>query len=201
VVRHRPVRPGGLYAPCKRLVDLVAALVLLAGLMPLFLVVAIAIPLDSPGSPLFFQVRVGRGGRPFRIWKFRTMRRDAPRTGPELTQAGDPRITRLGRWLRRMSVDELPQLVNILLGHMSFIGPRPEVPSLVDSAWSDEDRALVLAVRPGLSGWAQIHGRDDLDIPAKLAYDRAYVRALGPGIDFKILLATPGVLLGGAGIK
>lgn len=196
-----PVRPGGLYAPCKRLVDALGAGVMLVGLLPLFVCVAIAIPLDSPGSPLFFQTRVGRGGRPFRIWKFRTMRRDAPRTGPELTQVGDPRITRLGRLLRRTSIDEMPQVVNILLGDMSFIGPRPEVPSIVEADWSDEDRAIVLAVRPGLSGWAQIHGRDDLDIPAKLAFDRAYVRALGPGIDLKILLATPGVLLGGAGIK
>ncbi len=199
--RTVPVRPGALYAPCKRLVDAVAACVMLVLLLPLFAAVAIAIPLDSPGSPLFFQARVGRAGRPFRIWKFRTMRRDAPRTGPELTQVGDPRITRLGRLLRRTSIDELPQLVNILLGDMSFIGPRPEVPSIVEADWSDEDRAVVLAVRPGLSGWAQIHGRDDLDIPAKLAYDRAYVRAMGPGIDLKILLATPGVLLGGAGIK
>jgi len=200
MARRAPVS-GGWYGPLKRLLDVFGALVLLAMALPLLVLVAIAIPLDSPGSPLFKQVRAGRAGRPFRIWKFRSMRSDAPRTGPELTQVGDPRITRLGRWLRRTSIDELPQLVNILVGDMSFIGPRPEVPSIVESEWSDEDRRLVLSVRPGLSGWAQIHGRDDLDIPVKLAFDRAYVRAVGPRIDFKILIATPRVLLAGVGIK
>lgn len=190
-----------MYPFFKRLIDMAGALLLIVATSPLFLLAAILIPLESPGSPLFTQARVGRGGRNFTIFKFRSMRRDAPHSGPVLTQVGDPRITGLGRLLRRTSIDELPQLFNILKGDMSFIGPRPEVPSIVASDWSEEDRALVLSVRPGLSGWAQVHGRDDLDIPTKLIFDREYAQRMGPGLDLRILIQTPIILLTGQGIK
>jgi lipopolysaccharide/colanic/teichoic acid biosynthesis glycosyltransferase len=182
----------------KRLADLVAALALGVLLLPVLLVIAAAIRLDSPGPALFRQWRVGRGGRPFVIYKLRTMRTGV--AGPELTQAGDPRITRLGRLLRRTSIDELPQLLNIVKGDMSFIGPRPEVPGILETEWSVQQRDI-LSVRPGLSGWAQIHGRDDLPLEAKLAYDMDYVRDPGLLRDVRILLATPGLLLSGRGIK
>lgn len=189
-----------MYRPLKRLIDVLGALVLLVLSSPLMCLAAIAVPLDSPGGPIFTQSRVGKGGRPFTIYKFRTMRRDAP-AGPVLTQVGDPRITRLGRFLRRTSLDEFPQLFNILKGDMSFIGPRPEVPSVVASEWSEEDRQKVLSVLPGLSGWAQIHGRDDLDIPTKLRFDREYSERISLWLDLVILVRTPLLLLTGRGIK
>lgn len=189
------------YLPLKRAADILFALLLGILLLPLLALVAIAIRLESPGPAIFRQIRMGRGGRPFTIYKFRSMVADAPRLGPELTERNDPRITRLGRLLRRTSVDEFPQLWNILKGDMSFIGPRPEVPSIVASEWSEEDRAHVLSVRPGLTGWAQVHGRDDLDIPTKLAYDREYAARVSLGLDLRILWRTPWILLTGRGIK
>jgi len=189
------------YLPLKRLADIFFALLLGLMLLPLLVAVAIAIRLESPGGAIFRQVRMGRLGQRFTIYKFRSMVADAPRLGPELTARNDPRITPLGRLLRRSSVDEFPQLWNILKGDMSFIGPRPEVPSIVEADWTPDDRARVLAVRPGLTGWAQIHGRDDLDIPTKLAYDREYARRVSAGLDLAILWRTPWILLTGQGIK
>lgn len=189
------------YLPVKRLADICFALALSLLLLPLMLAVAIAIRLESRGPAIFRQLRMGKGGKPFTIYKFRSMIADAPSRGPELTQRNDPRITRLGALLRRTSIDEFPQLWNILKGDMSFIGPRPEVPSIVETAWNDDDRARVLAVRPGLTGWAQIHGRDDLDIPTKLRYDREYAERVSLGLDLAILWRTPWVLLTGMGIK
>lgn len=190
-----------LYLPLKRLLDVLFGLLLGLLLLPLLVVVAVAIRLESPGPAIFRQQRMGRGGKPFTIYKFRSMVANAPRMGPELTQVNDPRITRLGHVLRRTSVDEFPQLWNILKGDMSFIGPRPEVPSIVEAEWTPDDRARVLSVRPGLSGWAQIHGRDDLDIPTKLGYDREYAERVSLGLDLTILWRTPWILLTGRGIK
>ena len=192
---------GRVYPFFKRLFDFFGALFLLILLSPILLIVAIAIPLESPGSPIFTQLRMGRGIKPFTIYKFRSMRKDAPSSGPVLTQVGDPRITRLGKFIRRTSLDELPQLFNILKGDMSFIGPRPEVPSIVASDWSEDDKRLVLSVLPGLSGWAQIHGRDDLDIPTKLRFDREYAEKRSFLLDLQILFRTPLLLLTGRGIK
>ncbi|MNL27522.1 UDP-N-acetylgalactosamine-undecaprenyl-phosphate N-acetylgalactosaminephosphotransferase [compost metagenome] len=189
-----------MYRLVKRAADIVGALILLVLSSPALLLAAIAIPLDSPGGPIFTQARMGRGAKPFTIFKFRTMRRGGE-AGPVLTQVGDSRITKLGALLRRTSIDELPQLFNILRGDMSFIGPRPEVPSIVESEWSEDDKARVLSVLPGLSGWAQIHGRDDLDIPTKLKYDREYAERIGLGLDLLILVRTPILLLTGEGIK
>jgi lipopolysaccharide/colanic/teichoic acid biosynthesis glycosyltransferase len=185
----------------KRAADLVFALLLGILLLPLLIVVAIAIRLESPGPAIFRQARMGRGDKPFTIYKFRSMVANAPRLGPELTERNDPRITRLGALLRRTSVDEFPQLWNILKGDMSFIGPRPEVPSIVETDWTADDRARVLSVRPGLTGWAQIHGRDDLDIPTKLRYDREYAERVSLALDLTILWRTPWILLTGQGIK
>jgi lipopolysaccharide/colanic/teichoic acid biosynthesis glycosyltransferase len=191
--------PRGPYVDViKPLCDFLGALALLILLGPVMIATAIAVKVDSPGPVLFVQDRVGRGGRLFRIYKFRSMRTD--QIGPVLTQVGDTRITRIGHLIRRTSIDEFPQLFNILKGEMSFIGPRPEVPSIVASDYTDEMRGA-LAVRPGLSGWAQVHGRDDLPIPNKLAYDLEYVRRVSPLLDLRICLLTPGLLLSGRGIK
>ncbi len=191
--------PAGLYVRAfKPTFDVLGATALLVVLWPVMAAVAIAVRLDSPGPALFLQDRVGRGGRVFKVWKFRSMKADGG--GPLLTQVGDPRITRVGRFIRRTSLDELPQIFNILKGEMSFIGPRPEVPGIVSDQYTPEMKRA-LTVRPGLSGWAQVHGRDDLPIQVKLGYDLEYIRSVSFLLDLKIFLMTPGVLLSGRGIK
>lgn len=182
----------------KPALDFVFAALLLVLLAPLLAAIWVLVRLDSPGAAVFAQDRVGLGGKVFRVLKFRSMYVDA--RGPVLTQVGDTRVTRLGRLLRRTSIDELPQLINILRGEMSFVGPRPEVPSIVEEHYTAEQRG-VLAIRPGLSGWAQLHGRDDLEIPVKLAYDLEYVRRISFGLDALIVLRTPLLLITGRGIK
>lgn len=139
----------------KRGLDLLFAGVGLLLLLPFMLVVAIAICLDSPGPVLFRQRRIGRNGRPFVIIKFRTMVNNADALGPRLTASADTRVTRLGGWLRRHKLDELPQLWNVLVGDMSLVGPRPEVPEYV-ALYPDEARRLILSVRPGITDPASV---------------------------------------------
>jgi lipopolysaccharide/colanic/teichoic acid biosynthesis glycosyltransferase len=195
-----PRRAGGpVSRTVKRGVDVLLAVVLLLVTAPVMMVASVAILLDSPGSPLYLQWRMGRAGRPFKIIKLRTMVTDAHRLGPELTQHADPRITRVGSVLRRWSLDELPQLVNVLVGHMSLVGPRPELVSLVE-AYTPQQRE-VFSVRPGLTGWAQVNGRDDLPIPVKLEFDREYVSRRSTLMDLSIMARTAGVVVSGRGTK
>ena len=157
----------------KRTLDLLLALAGLALLWPLLLLAALWVKLDSPGPALFNQERVGRQGRSFRIHKFRTMRND-PAPGRQITVGADPRITRSGRWLRASKLDELPQLLNVLKGEMSFVGPRPEVPRYV-ALYTEEERR-VLELRPGITDLASIKYRDEAEILARAADpERAYV--------------------------
>jgi lipopolysaccharide/colanic/teichoic acid biosynthesis glycosyltransferase len=157
----------------KRLVDLTLAVLGLVILLPFFLVVALLIKLDSPGPVFFRQVRVGRNGKPFRIFKFRSMINGAYEMGSRLTVKRDPRVTRVGQLLRWFKIDELPQLINVVLGEMSLIGPRPEDPHFV-SFYSPEERR-VLSVRPGMIGPSQILGRDELEsYPEGLKDTEAY---------------------------
>lgn len=157
----------------KRTLDLLLALAGLALLWPLLLLAALWVKLDSPGPALFNQERVGRHGRSFRIHKFRTMRND-PAPGRQITVGADPRITRSGRWLRASKLDELPQLLNVLKGEMSFVGPRPEVPRYV-ALYTEEERR-VLELRPGITDLASIKYRDEAEILARAADpERAYV--------------------------
>lgn len=150
----------------KRLFDLVVATggLLLFGLP--MLLIATWVALDSPGPVLFRQVRVGRGGVPFRIRKFRTMRVDAPALGPAITVGEDPRITRAGRWLRRSKLDELPQLLDVLQGHMSIVGPRPEVPQYV-ALYPAALRERVLSVRPGITDPVSLQMADEATLLAQ----------------------------------
>ncbi len=163
----------------KRLFDLVvAALALTALALPLF-AIAVVVRRGSRGPALFRQERVGRGGRMFRILKFRTMIHDAASFGPLVTAAGDARVTPFGRLLRRYKLDELPQLWNVLVGDMSFVGPRPEVPRFV-ACYSLADRA-VLDVRPGITDPASLRLRDEEDLLGRFAdRERAYVEVLLP---------------------
>jgi lipopolysaccharide/colanic/teichoic acid biosynthesis glycosyltransferase len=150
-----------------RVAEIVMAAVLLVVIVPLLVIAVVAIVLDSRGSPFFLHERVGRGGRRFLLWKLRTMRAG---DGPEVTVAGDCRVTRVGRFLRRSKLDELPQLWNVLRGDMSFVGPRPEVPSLVDK--SNDLWRTVLAVRPGITDPVALELRDEESLLSEWRGDR-----------------------------
>lgn len=163
----------------KRLFDLLATTAGLLVIWPLFLGIALAIKLDDGGPVFFRHERVGRKGQPFRMWKFRSMRVDAPRLGGPLTVAGDPRITRVGRWLRRSKLDELPQLLNVLAGDMSLVGPRPEVARYVEMY--DEAQRRVLELTPGITDPASIRYRDEENVLAAASDpEAAYVGQIMP---------------------
>lgn len=173
----------------KRLIDIFGALVALILLLPAMLVVAIVVRVDSRGPILFRQVRIGRDCREFRIYKFRSMVPDAPQLGGHSTAVGDPRITRVGRFIRRTSLDELPQLINVLLGDMSFVGPRPDVPAQRPEYTEQQWRERHL-VRPGLTGLAQATLRSEAIPSQRLELDLRYVREHSFWLDIKIVLNT-----------
>jgi len=162
------------------------ALLLLA---PLLLLLALLVRLDSPGPVLFRQQRVGRGGKPFWILKFRTMVVEAERLGGYATLSGDPRITRVGRWLRRSSLDELPQLVNVVRGDMSLVGPRPDVPAQ-QCLYAPRDWQLRCSVRPGITGLAQVRLRSLATYEQRLELDLCYARKHNFLLDLLVLIQT-----------
>ena len=164
----------------KRMFDLLGAALALALLWPLLVAVGLWIKLDSPGPAMFRQQRVGRHGRLFEIHKFRTMVVDAPQRGPQLTIGDDPRITRAGAFLRRSKIDELPQLLDVLAGHMSLVGPRPELPAYV-AHYPAVLRDKVLAVRPGITDPVSLDLADESDLLGRAADpEREYVEVLLP---------------------
>jgi lipopolysaccharide/colanic/teichoic acid biosynthesis glycosyltransferase len=189
----------------KRPFDIAGSALGLVLLSPLFLVIAIAIKLDSPGPVFFRQERVGKGGRLFRIFKFRSMIADASHRGTALTVRADRRITRVGESLRRSKLDELPQLMNVLAGDMSLVGPRPEVPEFM-TFYTAEQRAIITSMRPGITDYAAILFRDEsslldqsgdpVDIyrreimPLKFVYYERYSREIEILNDLRIILAT-----------
>lgn len=164
----------------KRCFDFVSSAIGLVLLSPLLLAIAVWIKLDSEGPVFFRQERVGRFGRIFFIHKFRTMAVDAEAKGPQITIGKDRRVTRAGHFLRKMKLDELPQLIDVLAGKMSIVGPRPEVPRYI-ALYPDEVRAKVLSVRPGVTDWASIRFKDENDILARSnSPEDAYVREVLP---------------------
>ena len=193
----------------KRIFDLVFSAVALLVLAPCFVLIAMAIRWDSAGPVLFRQERVGRGGRPFLIRKFRTMGADAPLQGPAITIGQDPRITRVGAWLRRTKLDELPQLIDVLCGNMSLVGPRPEVPQYV-ALYPADLRERVLSVRPGITDPVSLKLADEASVltassdpertyreellPAKLREAVAYAEQASLWSDLRIIAATVQVL-------
>ena len=196
-----------MYQNClKRLLAIVLSLLGILCLGWLLLLLSIAIKLDSPGPVLFRQKRVGLGKSHFYILKFRTMRTDTPKDMPtHLLANPDQYITRVGRFLRKTSLDELPQLFNILLGHMAIIGPRPALWNQFDLI-AERDKYGANDVRPGLTGWAQINGRDELELDVKARLDGEYVQNLSFAFDVKCFLGTiravlsrDGVVEGGTG--
>ena len=166
---------------------------------PVIALVAAAIRLESPGHPIYRQTRVGKDGEPFSIYKLRTMVRGAEFTGAGLAiQEGDDRITRIGALLRRYSLDELPNLWNVVRGEMSIVGPRPTVPVQVEQ-YTERQRGR-LAVKPGLTGWAQVNGRASLPWPQRIELDLWYVEHRSLVLDLKILGQTVAMVLSGKGL-
>jgi Undecaprenyl-phosphate glucose phosphotransferase len=188
----RDVALRGWKLTLKRGVDVVGSAMILVLLSPFLMLVSLAIKLDSRGSVFYAQERMGLDAKPFWCLKFRSMRADAEREGPGWTTEGDPRVTRLGRFIRRFSIDELPQLINVLLGDMSLVGPRPERPVYVEQfrrsipRYMDRHRE-----KAGMTGWAQVNGlRGDSSIAERTKYDLWYIENWSLWLDFKIVLRT-----------
>lgn len=192
----------------KRLFDIFSSLIVLAIGFPLFLVVAILIVIDSKGGVFFRQKRVGQGNIDFRLFKFRTMKPDSESLGQITVGGRDPRITKVGYWLRRYKLDEFPQLINVLIGDMSVVGPRPEVRKYV--ALYNEEQLRVLSVRPGLTDYASLEYINENELlelsdnpdktyieeimPAKLALNQKYINEKSIRLDFKLIFKTIGKL-------
>ncbi len=193
LVSIRDVALRGWRLALKRVVDVVFSAAFLVAFAPVLLLLALLVKLDSRGPALYIQERVGLDGKPFPAIKFRSMRQDAEAmTGPVWASANDPRRTRVGRFLRRFSLDEMPQFINVLLGHMSIVGPRPERPVFVEEfarrvpRYQERHRE-----KAGITGWAQVNGlRGDVPIEDRTAYDLWYVENWTLGLDFKIMLKT-----------
>lgn len=194
----------------KRFLDIILSLLVIIILLPLFVVIAILISIESPGGPFYKQVRVGKEGKPFDLYKFRSMRTGSDKKGLITVGNADSRITKMGRFVRKYKLDEFPQLINVLKGEMSVVGPRPEVPKYV--AMYNEDQRKVLSVRPGLTDYASIQYFEENEIlaqsddpertyinevmPEKLRLNRKYIEEQSLGTDFSIIMKTLGKILG-----
>ena len=201
-VRGRDIapRPTGLAAWLKRAADIVLAFAGLVLASPVMLAVAIAIRRDTPGPVLFRQRRIGRGSREFILLKFRSMAAGTPDLATHLVDPGQVRVTRVGAFIRRTSLDELPQLWNILVGDMTLVGPRPALYNQYDLVTMRQHEG-VDALQPGLTGWAQINGRDEIPMERKVAYDREYLDRQSPLFDAEILVRTALTLFSMRGIR
>lgn len=173
----------------KRLLDIIFSLILTVLLTPFLFLIALLIRLESKGNPIFTQKRVGQHSNPFIIYKFRTMRIDTPNVPTNEFNDRDKYITKMGKFMRVTSLDELPQLFNILKGDMSFVGPRPSLFSQEELV-TNRKQYGVDKFKPGITGWAQINGRDDINDQQKFEYDLYYKRNYSLLLDFKIVLIT-----------
>ncbi|MBP1950570.1 sugar transferase [Virgibacillus litoralis] len=197
-----------MYLKVKRLIDIILALIGLITLSPIFLVLIMAIKIDSKGPVLFKQKRVGIQKTHFNMLKFRTMKVDTPKDTPtHLLENPEQHITKMGKFLRKTSLDELPQIWNIFVGQMSIIGPRPALWNQFDLI-EERDKYSANDVPPGLTGWAQVNGRDELPIKVKSKLDGEYVEKINFWMDVKCFIRTivsvsknDGVVEGGTGIK
>jgi Sugar transferases involved in lipopolysaccharide synthesis len=188
------------YGFIKRIVDILAVVGTSFVTVPLFVFLSVWIKLDSPGPVFFKQKRVGRHKRFFNILKFRTMKIDTPRDTPtHLLENPEQWITRAGKFLRKTSLDELPQLINILAGDMTIVGPRPALWNQ-DDLVAERDRYGANDITPGITGWAQINGRDEIPIEQKARLDGEYCQKMGPLFDLKILLSTFPKVIRGSGV-
>jgi exopolysaccharide biosynthesis polyprenyl glycosylphosphotransferase len=208
LVGARPQRWWSYESTLKRFFDIALAVLGLLATLPICIAIAIAVKLESPGSAIFSQERVGLNGERFRFYKFRSMYVDAEQRraellalnesdGPVFKLRKDPRITRVGRLLRRTSLDELPQLFNVLRGDMSMVGPRPPLPAEVREYRPSD--AVRLTVKPGITCWWQVSGRSDCSFDQWMEYDREYVRTVSFAVDVRILIRTVSAVISGAG--
>ena len=183
----------------KRLFDILFSIMTILILFPALIFICVLIKFNSKGPIFYKQLRVGKNSKNFFIYKFRTMVSNADQIGPILTEKKDFRITPFGKVLRRTSLDEIPNLINVLKGEMSVIGPRPDVIEIVSgyNKW----QKLVLGINPGITGFSQVLGRQDLELETKLRYDRFYVKNEGLCIDLWIMLKTVKVILTGYGAR
>lgn len=201
--------PGMAYIRIKQFVEWIVALIALVVILPIFAVVAVAIKIDSPGPALFRQARMGYRGKPFTVFKFRSMVTATENRPQErdyaMTRDNDARITRIGRLIRRSRIDELPQILNVLKGEMSLIGPRPE--AVVLSTWYETEIPFYRyrhIVRPGISGWAQVnqgHVTGVNDVHTKLKYDFYYIKYFSPWLDILIVAKTIRTIISGSGVR
>ena len=191
IVESIPLKKKYAFSALKRVFDFTVSLIFGIVLLPIMLLLALMIRLDSPGKVIYSQMRLGKNGRAFKLLKFRTMRMDAEANGPVWAEKNDERCTKLGARLRKYRFDELPQLYNILLGHMSLVGPRPERPCFYEEFKSYIDGFdKRLAVKPGLTGLAQVNGGYDLRPEEKVVYDMEYIEKRNVWLDIKILFKT-----------
>ncbi|KPC75871.1 UDP-phosphate N-acetylgalactosaminyl-1-phosphate transferase [Thermoactinomyces vulgaris] len=194
--------PASFYLAFKRGFEIVFSIGLLLFTLPVLILTAIAIKLESPGPIFYKQERVGLNGKTFNIFKLRSMRTDAEKNGPQWAAKNDPRVTRVGQFIRKTRIDELPQLINILRGDMSLIGPRPERPMFTEQF----DKEIPgfkkrLMVKPGLTGWAQVNGGYEATPAEKLELDLEYIRNQSFKMDFHILLKTVWIVISGNGAR
>lgn len=189
-----------IYIPIKRIIDIILSGSAIVLLSPIFCIISLVIKLESPGPVLFKQKRIGKGGELFEIWKFRSMRIDTPKDIPtHMLNDPDQYITEFGKFIRRTSLDELPQIFNIFRGQMSIIGPRPALWNQYD-LFRERDKYGANSIKPGLTGWAQINGRDELEIPVKAKFDGEYLEKMGLWMDVKCFLGTIGSVLSSDGV-
>ena len=198
--RRRPARCAAFDLKMKRLFDLMLAVPLALLLALPVALIALAIRWNSPGPAIYWSDRVGRHNRIFKMPKFRSMRTDTPAVATHLLSNPDQYITSVGRWLRRTSLDEVPQLWSILVGDMSFVGPRPALFNQDDLVALRTEHGVHTLV-PGLTGWAQVNGRDELPIPIKVQYDRAYLERQSLWFDIRIMAMTAERVLRRSGVS
>lgn len=200
--RYVDVPQKPVYFLIKRVFDIIAGSLALIVLFIPLIIVGILIRLDSPGNAIFKQERLGKNGKAFTIYKFRTMRENAEENGAQWAEEDDDRCTRLGKYLRKVRLDEWPQLINIIKGEMSIIGPRPER----ECFYNDFEQYIDgfnqrLKVKPGLTGWAQVCGGYELLPEEKIAYDLEYIEKLNIWLDIKIILKTVGIIFSSEGAR
>lgn len=189
-----------MYNISKRIIDVVGALCGIIVFSPIFIITSILIKLESNGSIIFKQIRVGKDSKPFYIYKFRSMKTDAPNMATNDLKNPEVYITRVGKFIRKTSIDELPQLFNILKGDMSIVGPRPVIEKERDLLQLRRE-SYIDKIKPGVTGWAQINGRDNLDVEEKVKYDKEYLWNRSIKFDIYIIFKTVIKVLKGSDIK
>ena len=191
-----------MYRRIKRIIGLLISIPSLLLIIPICLIACIFIVIESSGNPIYIQERIGLNGQSFSIYKLRSMYQDAEKNGHKWASKNDTRITKVGRFIRKTRIDELPQIINVIKGEMSIIGPRPERPEFISEFLKDipnfNER---LAVRPGITGWAQVNGGYELTPKDKLVYDLFYINHESIKLDFLILLKTIKVMVTGNGSR